>query len=191
LNKAILFDRDGTLLVECGYVAHPTQVALYAQSLDAVRLARQAGFMTAVVSNQSGVARGWLTEGHLAAIHERMKALLAQGGAGLDGVYYCPHHPQGTVPEYRRVCSCRKPGTGLGRLAAETLGLDLARSFVIGDKISDVAFGKALGARPCLVRTGFGGVEEARLEGAGLGGVPVADNVADAVRWALREDLRA
>ncbi|MFZ1948140.1 MAG: HAD family hydrolase [bacterium] len=190
MNKAILFDRDGTLLVECGYLTHPTQVALYAHSLEAVRLARQAGFITVVVTNQSGVARGWLSEGDLEAIHQRMRALLAQGGAGLDGVYYCPHHPQATVLKYRKSCSCRKPGTGLGRLAAESLGLDLARSFVVGDKVSDVAFGKALGARPCLVRTGFGACEEARLESAGLGRVPVADNVADAVRWALREDLQ-
>lgn len=191
MNKAIIFDRDGTLLVECGYLTHPTQVALYSASLGAVRLARQAGFMTAVATNQSGVARGWLAEDDLEAIHRRMRALLAEGGASLDGIYYCPHHPQGTVPEYRKACSCRKPGIGLGKLAAERLDLDLVRSFVIGDKLTDVAFGRALGAKPCLVRTGFGSLEEARLSDAGLGRVPVVDNVADAVAWALKEDRQA
>jgi D-glycero-D-manno-heptose 1,7-bisphosphate phosphatase len=187
MRPAILFDRDGTLMVEMGYIAHPALVRPYAVTTQALQLARAGGFVLAVVTNQSGVARGWLGETELEAVHRRMQEILAAGGASLDAVYYCPHHPQGTVAAYRQVCRCRKPQVALGEAAISDLGIDRARSWAIGDKVSDIRFGLALGLRACLVRTGFGAYEEWKLREEGLTNVHVAGDVLEAVKWALAE----
>ena len=188
MTKAIFFDRDGTLLVEAGYINHPSLVAPYSFSPAAVACAKHNGFLAIVVTNQSGVARGWLSEQEVGCIHRQMITVFAAGGAPIDAVFYCPHHPDGTVPAYRASCACRKPGTELGVRAAERFAIDLAGSYVIGDKLSDVGFGEALGAKPCLVRTGFGRGEEANLKAIGRRDVHVADNALEAVRWAVAED---
>jgi D-glycero-D-manno-heptose 1,7-bisphosphate phosphatase len=188
VKKAIFFDRDGTLLVEMGYVAHASQIWPYSFACEALRLARARGFLLVMVTNQSGIARGWLSEEDLAAVHARMQEVLKQGGAELDAIYYCPHHPQGTVERYRQSCSCRKPAPGLGLAAIRDLGIDAARSLVIGDKASDLRFGQALGLSTCLVRTGFGAAEEARLGEEGLSGVHVAGNALEAVSWAIQRE---
>ena len=187
-RKAIFFDRDGTLLVEMGYISHPTLAVPYAFSAEAVKLAREHGFLVFVVTNQSGIARGWLAEDQLNAIHDRMVSSLAAHGASIDGIYYCPHHPEGTVEQYRAACNCRKPAAELGRRAAAQHDIDLSRSFVIGDKISDIGFGKALGASSSLVRTGFGRASEEVARISGITPDHVADDVLEAVRWAVRRD---
>lgn len=189
MTKAIFFDRDGTLLVEAGYINHPSLVAPYRFSLEAVAHAKRSGFLAVVVTNQSGVARGWLSEQELGAVHKRMVDAFAAGGAAIDAVFYCPHHPQGTVPAYRVACACRKPGALLGVRAAEQFAIDLARSYVIGDKLSDIGFADAVGARSCLVRTGFGRSGEARLAPTGRRDVHVAENALEAVLWAVEEDI--
>ena len=189
MTKAIFFDRDGTLLVEAGYISHPSLVAPYRFSLEAVARAKRGGFLAVVVTNQSGVARGWLSEQELGAVHRRMVRAFAAGGAVIDAVFYCPHHPHGTVPAYRVACACRKPGALLGKRAAEQFAIDLARSYVIGDKLSDIGFADAVGARGCLVRTGFGRSDEVRLVRTGRRDVHVAENALEAVRWAVEEDI--
>jgi D-glycero-D-manno-heptose 1,7-bisphosphate phosphatase len=181
--KAIFLDRDGTLLVEVGYLNHPSQVAPYQFAAEALKLARQAGFLLILVTNQSGIARGYLSEAELGAIHDRMEGILRESGAELDGIYYCPHHAKGTIEGYAKDCACRKPGTLLGERAAERFDLDLGASFMIGDKETDLAFGRALGVTPCLVRTGFGSFEESSRGPTGLKGARVFDNLLDAVRW--------
>ncbi|MGD8627660.1 MAG: HAD family hydrolase [bacterium] len=182
-RKALFLDRDGTLLVEAGYLNHPSLVTPYRFTVEALNLARQAGFLLILVTNQSGIARGYLSEAELGAIHQRMQSLLSEGGAELDAIYYCPHHEDGTVKEYAVDCGCRKPGTLLGRMAAERFGIDLGASFMIGDKDTDLEFGRALGVAPCLVRTGFGSFEESSRGPAGLKGARVFDDLLDAVRW--------
>jgi len=184
-RKALFLDRDGTLLVEVGYLNHPSQVMPYHFVIQALKLARQAGFLLILVTNQSGIARGYLSEAEMNEIHGRMQALLGEGGAGLDAIYHCPHHKEGTVEEYAVDCACRKPGTLLGQQAAERFGIDLEASFMIGDKETDLAFGRALGVTPCLVRTGFGRFEENSLGSAGLEGARVFDNLLNAVRWII------
>ena len=181
--KAIFLDRDGTLLVDVGYLNHPSQVMPYHFAIEALKLASEAGFLLILITNQSGIARGYLSEAELAAIHDRMQAVLGEGGARLDAIYYCPHHREGTLEKYAGECACRKPGTLLGREAAERFGIDLEASFMIGDKETDIAFGRALGVTPCLVRTGFGSFEETRRGGAGLEGARIFDNLLDTVRW--------
>jgi D-glycero-D-manno-heptose 1,7-bisphosphate phosphatase len=185
VRPAIFFDRDGTLLVEMGYISHPSQVRPYALTAEALRLARSAGFTLVVVTNQSGVARGWLSECDLEAVHGRMQDIFRADGAALDAVYYCPHHPQATVAAYRCSCECRKPGTALGEKAIRDLGIDRKQSWVIGDKASDIKFGLALGLRACLVRTGFGASAEQTLGECGVPGVDVATDVLDAVKRAV------
>jgi D-glycero-D-manno-heptose 1,7-bisphosphate phosphatase len=183
VSKAVFFDRDGTLLVEVGYLTHPSMVVPYHFAYDALRLARAHGYLTIVVTNQSGIARGYLTEEDLAAIHSRMQDLLRAKGVELDAIYYCPHYPEARVDAYRSECDCRKPATALGLKAIKRFDIDIEASFVIGDKETDVLFGKALGATPCLVRTGFGSYEEHRPGGGPLKGACVFDNVLEAVEW--------
>jgi D-glycero-D-manno-heptose 1,7-bisphosphate phosphatase len=188
LTKAIFFDRDGTLLVESGYVSHPTQIAPYAWSAEALRIARRHGFLLIVVTNQSGVGRGWLSEQDLALVHARMRRLFAAQGIEFDGVYYCPHHPQATIAAYRRICTCRKPGIALGEVAVQRFAIDVGRSFAIGDKATDIRFGKALGLGACLVRTGFGYLEEEEVRTGGMGDVHVAADVLEGVEWIIERE---
>jgi D-glycero-D-manno-heptose 1,7-bisphosphate phosphatase len=188
LRKAIFFDRDGTLLVETGYLSHPSLVRPYHFTAEALRLAKEAGFFLVVVTNQSGIARGLLKEDELEAIHERMNRLLAEDGAGVDAIYYCPHHPMSTLPDYCARCECRKPDTGMGEKAISQYGIDPARSYVVGDKVTDFLFGRNLGATPCLVRTGYGDTESQRLTQLGLEKAGVFDNVLEAVEYIIDKE---
>ncbi len=182
-RKAILMDRDGTLIEEVNYLTRPQQVRLLPGAAEALREARRHGWSLVVVTNQSAVARGMLTEAELAAVHRRLEELLADADIRLDGIYYCPHLGEAAVDAYRRDCDCRKPKPGLLQRAARELDLDLTRSVMIGDTAKDVAAGRAAGCRSVLVLTGYGGREL-----SGLAGPPpdyVAADLADAVHWVL------
>ena len=137
-----------------------------------------------MVTNQSGVARKYFDEGFVRETHRTLDGRLAAGGARIDAYYYCPHHPEGKLPEYRRVCDCRKPGRALVDRACTDLGIDPSRSFVVGDTWRDVGLARAVGARAVLVRTGGGAIEETRPP-AGLAADAVVDNLAAAVSWVL------
>ena len=149
---AALLDRDGTLIVERDYLSDPEGVELLPGAAAGLRRMREMGLALVVVTNQSGVGRGYFTEASLRAVHERMESLLAREGVRLDGIYHCPHAPDDG-------CDCRKPATGLAERAARELGFALARSAVIGDKGSDVALARALGVPAVLVTTGYGARE--------------------------------
>jgi D-glycero-D-manno-heptose 1,7-bisphosphate phosphatase len=155
-RPAVFFDRDGTLAHEVGYINHPSRFRLYPWAVDAVRLVNRAGLLAVVVTNQAGVARGYFPESVIGEVHEMLRAAMAEGGARLDAIYYCPHHPEVGEPPYRQDCSCRKPRPGLLRRAADELGVDLARSFVVGDRYGDLALAWSVGARGVLVKTGYG-----------------------------------
>ena len=146
---AALLDRDGTLIVERDYLADPEGVELLPGAAEGLRRMRGLGLALVVVTNQSGVGRGYFSETTLRAVHERMESLLAREGVRLDGIYYCPHAPDDG-------CDCRKPATGLADRAARELGFALHRSAVVGDKGSDVALARALGVPAVLVGTGYG-----------------------------------
>ena len=165
-RAAIFLDRDGTLAHEVGYVNHPSRFRLYPWAVDAVRMINDAGLLAVVVTNQAGVARGYFPESVIHEVHAAMTAAMASGGARLDAIYYCPHHPEvGEVP-YRLDCECRKPRPGLLKKAAAELGADLARSFVVGDRHGDLALAWSVGARGALVKTGYGLGELTHLSGA-------------------------
>ncbi len=156
MRPAVFLDRDGTLIEERGYLHDPDGIALFPSTAPAIVRLRAAGFAIVVVTNQAGVARGLFDEDAVRRVHARLNALLAPAGAAPDAYYYCPHHPEGVVEAYRRVCACRKPEPGLIARAARDLDLDVARSFVVGDKWIDVELANRAGARGMLVRTGYG-----------------------------------
>jgi D-glycero-D-manno-heptose 1,7-bisphosphate phosphatase len=156
LRPAIFLDRDGTLSHEVGYVNHLSRFRLYPFSVEAVRLVNRSGYLAVLVTNQAGVARGYFPESLIHEVHASLKASLEAGAAHLDGVYFCPHHPSVGEPPYRTDCDCRKPRPGLLKQAEADLGIDLARSWVIGDRHGDLALAWGVGARGALVETGYG-----------------------------------
>ena len=184
MSGAVFLDRDGTLIDEVGYLDRPERIALYPWSIDAVRALNRAGLRVVMVTNQSGVARGFFTEETLGEIHRRLASLLASGGAHIDAYYYCPHHPEGRVVQYARTCECRKPGRALVDRAVAEFGIDPRQSFAVGDRWLDVALGSAVGAKGILVRTGYGAVEEKRPPAAVSAGA-IVDNLVAAVSWIL------
>lgn len=179
-RRAAFLDRDGTLIVEKHYLADPAGVELIAGAGAALRELRDAGYALIVVTNQSGLARGLIRPEEYAAVERRVAELLAAEGVTLDGVYHCPHHPEITGP-----CECRKPGLGLYRRAAAEHGVDLATSFYVGDRESDVLPALALGGTGYLVQTGYGAEVGERVPA----GVRIARDLEAAVRDHLRETM--
>ena len=137
-RPAAFFDRDGVLVVDHGYAYRHDQLEWIDDAPAAIRLLNEAGYYVFVVTNQSGVARGYFDEAAVNTFHAHMEAGLRVHGAHIDAFYYCPHHPQGSVKDYAVDCRCRKPGTGMLEQAAREWPLDLSRSFLIGDKDSDL-----------------------------------------------------
>ena len=186
-RPAVFFDRDGTLNEEVEFVSAPEQLRLIEGAGRAVRAVNESGFLTFVVSNQSGIARGLFTEADLVPIHEKFERELAASGARIDRIYYCPHHPTAGIPPYRVDCDCRKPRAGMLRRAEREMGADLSRSYVIGDRIVDVLAGRSVGAKGILVLTGYGAsaIQECRAQG--IAPDYVAPSVEEAVKFILNE----
>ena len=184
MKRAVFLDRDGVLIEEVSFLASMHHLALFPWTTDAIRALNRAGLPVVVVTNQSGIARGFFTAAFVDEVHREISARLGAGGARIDAYYYCPHHPDGRVAEYARTCDCRKPGRGLVDRAAHDLDLDPARSFVVGDKWSDIELARAAGARGVLVGTGHGAAEASRRD-AGVAADAVVDNLAAAASWIL------
>jgi len=181
-GRAIFVDRDGTIAMERHYVSNPDKIELIPGAAQALRRAQGAGFKLVIVSNQSGVARGHFGIGAVESTNNRVRDLLSSEGVEIDLMLYCPHHRQGTVPEYSAACNCRKPATGMPERAAIELGIDLRRSYVIGDKIEDITMASLMGCPAALVRTGYGKSSEARLETSVCPpGLAVCDSLTEAV----------
>ena len=185
MRRAVFLDRDGTLVEEAGYLDRLDRLVFFPYSVDAVRVLNRAGFAVVVVTNQAGIARGIVRESFVAEAHRAISDRLEAGGARVDAYYYCPHFPTGVVEAYRRDCDCRKPQPGLLRRAAADLQIDLARSFVVGDRWHDLEAGQRVGARGVLVRTGYGKTEEASPHPR-VAPSSIEDNVMAAVSWILR-----
>jgi D-glycero-D-manno-heptose 1,7-bisphosphate phosphatase len=186
MRPAVFLDRDGTLLEEAGYLDRLERLVFFPFSIDAVRLLNRGGFPVVVATNQAGIARGIIREAFVAEAHRHISDRLASGGARVEGFYYCPHHPEAVIDAYRVQCDCRKPKPGMLTRAAADHGLDLARSFVVGDRWHDLEAGQAVGGRTILVRTGYGRSEEAAGR-AGVSPAVVVENLIEAVSWILRQ----
>ena len=155
-RPAVFMDRDGCLTEEVGYVNHPSRLRLLPRTAEAIARLNRAGVPAVMVTNQAGIARGYFSEETLQATHARLHEALAAAGARLDGAYTCTHHPSEGQPPYRADCDCRKPRPGLLRRAETELGVDLRRSWMVGDRRNDLEVAWNAGARAALVRSGYG-----------------------------------
>jgi D-glycero-D-manno-heptose 1,7-bisphosphate phosphatase len=155
MNRAVFLDRDGTINEEVGYLKSLDMLKVIPGAAAAIRRLNAAGFKVVIITNQSGVARGYFPESLVHEAHALLTATLRKDGATIDGIYYCPHHPTAGNSKHTIQCDCRKPATGLMDRAARDLDIDLKQSFMVGDKWSDIELGHRAGARSILVRSGF------------------------------------
>jgi len=179
-RRAVFLDRDGTIIVEKNYLADPDEVELIPGAADALRRLQDAGWALVVITNQSGIARGYFGEAEHRAVQRRMQDLLEAEGVTLDATEYCPHHPAFTGP-----CECRKPGLALFRKVAETLDIEPAASAFVGDRPGDVLPAVELGGLGILVRTGYGAESVRDVPPA----VRVAADLSEAADLLLRKDF--
>ena len=163
MKAAVFLDRDGTLVREVGFVTRPDRLRLLPGAAAALRRLQRKGFPLVMVTNQSAVARGLLSQTELAALHRVLERRLRRHRVTLRGIYVCCHHPRAGHGRFRRRCRCRKPAPGLILRAARDLDLNVRGSYLVGDSFRDVEAARRAGARPILVRTGHGAKEEARV----------------------------
>ncbi|MCU0641276.1 MAG: D-glycero-beta-D-manno-heptose 1,7-bisphosphate 7-phosphatase [Candidatus Margulisbacteria bacterium] len=183
-NRAVFVDRDGTIIEDTGYISSPQEVRFIPGSIAALKRLNQAGFKVIVITNQSGVARGYFSENMLQSVDKAIHRQVLNGGAHIDAFYYCPHHPDHGVYPYRQECACRKPHPGMILKGAREHQVDLSHSFMIGDHRCDVAAGKNAGVKTVFVTTGHGSQEQNKLPAPPDRIVP---DLAAAVDWILQE----
>ncbi len=187
-NRAVFLDRDGCVNVEDDHIRAIEQFRLYPDTLESIRKLSHAGFLIVIITNQSGVARGLMTEEFVKKVHKLMLKWFDGAGVKVNAVEYCPHHPDGTVEKYSIKCDCRKPEPGMLNRAAARLDIDFSRSYVVGDKLSDIELGPVTGAKAIMVRTGFGEREAVKIAN-GDHPAPdfIADGIKDAIDWILSD----
>ncbi len=184
LRPAVFLDRDGTLNVEKNYLIDPAEFEFIPGVPQALKRLQDAGYLLVVVTNQSGVARGYFSLEQVRRLHDYMEKLLQTYGVKLAGVYSCPHHPEAGIGEYSKNCSCRKGAPGMLLQAAQDLAVDLQKSYMVGDKEADILAGFAAGCSSILVKTGHGhkGLESAESRGA-----EIAADLPEAVKIILSD----
>lgn len=178
-KRAVFLDRDGTIIEERNYLHREQDVTLVKGAATALKKLRRAGFMIFIVTNQAGIGRGYYTEGDMQRVHRFLLGLLSKDDALVDGIYFCPHHPEDR-------CNCRKPSPKFLFDAAAQFHIRLADSFMVGDRISDLEAGRRAGARSVLVQTGYG-ENEIRQSGASLPADHIAKDLPAAVNWVLKQ----
>jgi D-glycero-D-manno-heptose 1,7-bisphosphate phosphatase len=188
---AVFMDRDGTINEQRGYINHVSRFVLVPGTAEAIRLLNRHRYLAIIVSNQSGVARGYFPLQLVEDVHSHMRELLKKENAVIDGIFFCPHYRTGVVSEYTVDCDCRKPRTGLIKSACETFDIDMTNSYVIGDRCTDIELAERSNLRGILVKTGYGlGDIEYVLPGSPFKPVHIAGNLLDAVRWIIKKDDR-
>ena len=189
LKPAVFLDRDGTLIEERNYLSSITEISILEGASEAITRLNNADFAVVLATNQSAVGRGLLSLENLNSIHKELRHRLKTQGAQIDGVFFCPHHPTEATRAYRSNCTCRKPKPGMLEKAARQLTLDLRKSFMIGDTLSDIKTGHAAGCRSILVKTGKGQQEILRIKNGLEPPDFIAENLAKAVDWLLGKQL--
>lgn len=186
MKKAVFFDRDGTINVEAGYIRDLKNLKLIEGAAESIKKLKEAGFIIILVTNQSGPARNYYSEDWVNTLNNTVNNMLVENGTSLDDIYYCPHLPDGIVPEYTKDCDCRKPNIGMFLKAKEKHNIDFSQSFMVGDKATDVEAGHNAGCKSILLKTGYG---EKVLKGE-YQNIPNADYIAtdisDACNWILK-----
>ncbi|GAB7140072.1 D-glycero-beta-D-manno-heptose 1,7-bisphosphate 7-phosphatase [Deferribacterales bacterium RsTz2092] len=189
MKKPVVFiDRDGTINVDGGYINHADNFILYPFAAQAIRMLNTHGYLAVVVTNQSGIAKGFYTEEVMHELHGEMKTRLARGGARVDAIYYCPHDPDAKIEQYRMVCRCRKPDTGMLEQAIAELPIDTTRMTMVGDKYGDIQTGFKMNCRTIMLNTGYG-AGEYRLKSSGWARQPDyrAENLLEAIGIVLNK----
>jgi D-glycero-D-manno-heptose 1,7-bisphosphate phosphatase len=185
-KPAVFIDRDGTINEQMGYVNHVSRFKILPGVPQAIRMLNRQGFHVLVVSNQSGVARGYYPMDLVKTLHQILLTRIREKKGNIDGIFFCPHHPAGSVPEFSRDCDCRKPKTGLIEQACKSFEIDLRRSFVVGDMCTDIELAHKAGLTGILVKTGYGlGEIEYILPQKTVNPAHIAEDLLDAVRWIL------
>jgi D-glycero-D-manno-heptose 1,7-bisphosphate phosphatase len=154
MNRAIFIDKDGTLIEDVPYNVNPDLVRFTPGAIAALKMLKDKGYLLIMVSNQSGVARGYFTEDALEKLKVKLQEMLAKSGVPLDDLLFCPHHPDGTVSRYSLMCECRKPKPGMILQAAKKFNIDLTESWMVGDILHDVEAGNRAGCRTILINNG-------------------------------------
>jgi D-glycero-D-manno-heptose 1,7-bisphosphate phosphatase len=180
MNKAVFLDRDGTIIADVGYLNTPDDIKFIPGSLEAIKMLKEADYKVVVITNQAGVARGLVTEDMLQTIDKVMHKWILNSGTHLDGIYYCPHHPEHGHYPYKQACACRKPHPGLIKKAQRDLDIDLSGSFMVGDKASDVDAGKTAGVKTVFVLSGPHSKDTSKNPPD-----HVAKDLREAVKWIL------
>lgn len=156
MDRVVFLDRDGTINEEMGYINHEDRFKVFDFVPSAIRVFNELGYRVIVITNQSGIARGYFTETLLEKVHSKLQTDLKREKAYIDKIYYCPHHPTEGSDKYRKNCNCRKPKTGLIEKAKAEFTIDMSRSIMIGDRFKDMVFGHKLGLKTIMVLTGYG-----------------------------------
>ena len=186
MKKAVFLDRDGTVNEEVGYLTDLDKLRLIPGASAAIKRLNESGFKVILVTNQSGVARGYFPETHVREAHTRLSEMLGSEGARIDAVYYCPHHPTAGDSHFTVDCDCRKPRTGMIDRAVKDLAVDISHAYMVGDKWSDVEFAQRAGVRAVLVMSGFA-LDDPGNKRAKTVKDPdyIASSLAEAVSWII------
>jgi D-glycero-D-manno-heptose 1,7-bisphosphate phosphatase len=190
-RNAVFIDRDGTISEEVGYVNHPSRFRVFPYAAPAIRLLNDNGWLAIIITNQAGVARGYFSEEMIHTVHDRLKRELGNGGAKLDAIYYCVHHPSVGEPPYRLDCDCRKPKPGLIRRAVEELDINSDASWMVGDRYSDIELARNAGVNSAFVLSGYGqGEWENQRSNWQRQPDLIAENLLEAVQSIIGTDTR-
>jgi len=188
MKSAVFLDRDGTLIEEVGYLKDIKDIKLIEGAAEGIKKLNEHGILVILVTNQSGVARGYFDEENVTIVNQELKRILQEKETYLDGIYYCPHHKKGVVEKYAIDCQCRKPKTGLIQQALEDFkDIDLKKSYVIGDKAIDIELARNAGCKGILVKTGYGSKVIDGSYDRFIEPDYIADDLNDAANWLLQD----
>lgn len=184
---AVFLDRDGTIIEEVGYLKDVSGLRVLPRAAAAIRLLNEKGLPVIIATNQSGIARGYFTEGDLEKIHQHLQEELANEGAFIDAIYYCPHSPEEKNERDKGACDCRKPSPRMLEQAALDFGLELQSCYVVGDKLSDLELGATIGCKTVLVLTGYGEQVMREMRESDARADHITEDLASAVGWILSD----
>jgi D-glycero-D-manno-heptose 1,7-bisphosphate phosphatase len=185
-RPAVFVDRDGTINEQMGYINHPSRFVILPGVPEAIGLLNRSDYLVIVVSNQSGVARGYFPIDLVHEVHDLLNTTLSEKDCAVDGIFFCPHHTLGIIPEYRRECDCRKPKTGLVEQARKAFDIDMSNSYVVGDRYLDIELAFRLNLKGILVETGYGRGEIKHILPGKQQPTYIAKDLLHAAKWIVK-----